>query len=263
MEGLEETLADLAVCKSECSRMSCVMAGDSAQPETVKFNVGGKHFEVARSLIDEHSETMLSRLVSTTWLEDPTKPVFIDRDGDTFAHVLNYLRYGSISLPVTVHKDNFLRDLDFYGVVPDADSPVRSCSEAWSAQIAERCAKIKDLEAARSKLEAEINTLQMENDIDILANYCASEYLRRTLHPIFPLARQNTHSTTWIRIGRPNSNGNDPDEANKEKLWSTSYAVCNQEQHRENFRKSISRFGLRLHVATSSNGQVKLSLGSL
>ena len=62
---------------------------------TVKFNVGGKHFEVSRALIDGHAEdTVLVKLVSDTWNEDPSKAVFIDRDGDIFAHILNYLRYG-------------------------------------------------------------------------------------------------------------------------------------------------------------------------
>ncbi len=62
--------------------------------ETVKFNVGGKHYEVSRALIDAHSDTMLGKLVSDTWNEDPEKSVFIDRNGDIFSHVLDYLRYG-------------------------------------------------------------------------------------------------------------------------------------------------------------------------
>lgn len=61
---------------------------------TVKFNVGGRHFEVSRALIDGHSETVLGKLVSETWNNDPGKAVFIDRSGDIFAHVLEYLRYG-------------------------------------------------------------------------------------------------------------------------------------------------------------------------
>ena len=61
---------------------------------TVKFNVGGKHFEVSRALIDGHPDTMLGKLVSDTWNEDPGKTVFIDRSGYIFAHVLEYLRNG-------------------------------------------------------------------------------------------------------------------------------------------------------------------------
>ena len=66
----------------------------SATTNTIKFDVGGKHFEVSRDLLEAHSETMLGKLVSETWRKDPKEPVFIDRDGDIFAHVLNYLRYG-------------------------------------------------------------------------------------------------------------------------------------------------------------------------
>eukprot|EP01083_Nonionella_stella_P108777 316607_1 len=81
-----------------------------------KLNVGGKHFEVSRDLLNKHSETMLGKLISDTWQEDPEEAVFIDRDGDIFACVLNYLRYGSIELPVTIPKAMFDRELDFYGI---------------------------------------------------------------------------------------------------------------------------------------------------
>lgn len=62
-------------------------------PRTIKFNVGGKHFEVSRDLImkDKGNETMLSRLVSDTWLQDPEERVYIDRNGNNFEHVLDYL----------------------------------------------------------------------------------------------------------------------------------------------------------------------------
>ena len=64
---------------------------------------------------------MLERLVSDTWQKDSkdhTKPIFINRDGDTFAYVLNYLRYGRVTLPDTIPEDMFLLDLDFYGIEP-------------------------------------------------------------------------------------------------------------------------------------------------
>ena len=62
--------------------------------ETVKFNVGGKQYECSRDLIDKNSKSVLGKLVSEVWQRDPEEAVFIDRDGDLFAHVLNYLRYG-------------------------------------------------------------------------------------------------------------------------------------------------------------------------
>ncbi|KAL7525589.1 hypothetical protein ACHAXR_001070 [Thalassiosira sp. AJA248-18] len=81
---------------------------------TVKFNVGGKHFEVSRALIDAQSDTMFGRLVSDAWNDDPGKAVFIDRSGDIFAQVLGYLRYGSFQSPS--HAWMFDRELDYYGI---------------------------------------------------------------------------------------------------------------------------------------------------
>jgi len=97
-------------------------------PQTVKLNVGGKHFEVSRSLIldddDGVNTTMLSRLVSDTWLKEPEKPVFIDRNGDHFSYVLDYLRYGTVSLPKNISMDNFLKDMDFF-CIPVKDQSVK------------------------------------------------------------------------------------------------------------------------------------------
>lgn len=138
-------------------------------PQTVKFNVGGKLFETARSLIDQHDGTMLARLVSDTWQEDPTKPVFIDRCSDMFTHVLNYLRYESIILPANLPKEMFLRDLDFYGIVPGEGS-VKTNSEGWATQVKGRRTNI-------SKLQSEAKELKLDNDIDFLANYCANCYV--------------------------------------------------------------------------------------
>ena len=45
-----------------------------------------------------------------------TSNLHVDRDGDIFAEVLNYLRYGSIVLSVNMLKRMFLRDLDYYGI---------------------------------------------------------------------------------------------------------------------------------------------------
>jgi hypothetical protein len=62
--------------------------------DSYTFNVGGRYFEVSRALIDDHSESLLGKLVSDTWNDDPGKTVFIYRSGDIFTHVLEYLRYG-------------------------------------------------------------------------------------------------------------------------------------------------------------------------
>lgn len=69
---------------------------------TVKFDVGGCHFEVSSGLIEQHPESVIARMISDTWHSNPDRTIFIDRDGNTFAQVLNYLRDGNIVLPASV-----------------------------------------------------------------------------------------------------------------------------------------------------------------
>ena len=110
---------------------------------TVRLNVGGVHFEVSRSLIAKHDSSMLARLVSDTWQADPEAIIFIDRDGETFRHCLDFLRYGRVTLPLTVARDAFLRDMDYYGMaVVDASlvgvggfvAQAATCIAEWRKQ---------------------------------------------------------------------------------------------------------------------------------
>lgn len=88
--------------------------------ETVTFDVGGKICEISREVIDENPHSVLAHLVCETDDTDLAwSPIFIDRDGDVFAQVLNYLRYGRITLPITIPKDVFLQELEFYCIVPE------------------------------------------------------------------------------------------------------------------------------------------------
>ena len=59
---------------------------------TVKLNVGGRHYEISSELIEKFPDSVLSTLVSDC--QDPTEEVFIDRNGDMFAYVLDFMRYG-------------------------------------------------------------------------------------------------------------------------------------------------------------------------
>ena len=67
---------------------------------TVRFNVGGTIYEVSRSLLEQHPNTMLARMVSKTWLseeednERKDEPLFIDRDRERFCYVLDFMRDG-------------------------------------------------------------------------------------------------------------------------------------------------------------------------
>jgi hypothetical protein len=171
---------------------------------------------------------MLARIVSDTWQEDPTKPVFIDRNGSTFDLVLDYLRYGSITLPMTVSKDKFLRDMNFYGIV-HTEGTVKTSSEAWVAQVDNRLNAIKTLVAEKTHVE-------LVNDIDLLANHCADQYLlggRRV----------------WLGYTHDNATG--------KKLYGAASSSLRVYKYKEIFLNSLSKFGLRfvgVIEGNSSNG---------
>ena len=89
---------------------------EASVEEKVIFDVGGKMYNVSRSLIEEHSDTMLARIVSKTWQEDPNSVVFIDRDGDTFRFVLgeHISRDVSRTTLCQLTNDSYLSLLSFY-----------------------------------------------------------------------------------------------------------------------------------------------------
>jgi hypothetical protein len=124
-----------ALSLSECA-FTKIMADDHTNTPTVTFDVGGKIFKTSRSLIRQHEGTLLARLVDT-WQMDPTKPIIIDRDGDTFRFILNYLCHGHITLPVAVSKEMFLLDVDFYGIALE-EGTVKTSTEEWAVQVANR-----------------------------------------------------------------------------------------------------------------------------
>ena len=88
----------------------------------IRFNVGGDRYEISHDLIEQHQGTLLGTLVSKRKEESHGKELFIDRDGKTFRHVLNYMRYGSVCLPITASKKDFLRELNYYGIAVHDES---------------------------------------------------------------------------------------------------------------------------------------------
>lgn len=145
------------------------MSTDENTSKTVKLNVGGKHFEVSRNLIvKDDTDTMLSRLVSDTWLEDPEKEIFIDRDGDIFSYILNYLRQGEIMIPETMSMDQFLKDLDFYGITI-IEGSVKKDSEFCNKLLTDVLEKRKQYITAKNELETIEDMIEEQSQYSAIA----------------------------------------------------------------------------------------------
>ncbi|KAL3911903.1 MAG: hypothetical protein SGARI_001418, partial [Bacillariaceae sp.] len=98
------------------------MAKQETTPTTINFDVGGTVFKVSKSLLDRYPQSMLAAVASERWNADvaasqqTTKPIFLDRDGERFRFVLDYLRDLKVQLPLSVPKAQFCADLEYYGL---------------------------------------------------------------------------------------------------------------------------------------------------
>ena len=133
---------------------------------TIRLNVGGTSYEVSRSTIEQYPDTMLARMVSEAWNSDDSgdesdkdkKALFIDRNGERFQYVLDYMRDGSnVSLPVLVSKEGFLKDLEYFGF--ENVNPTNVFSSSNYAQIVKK-----------------MNGLDDDHGFALLAHYCFTRF---------------------------------------------------------------------------------------
>jgi hypothetical protein len=157
------------------------MTEETRHNQTVRFNVGGTLFEASRSLFNRgtRESAVLSQLI-TDHVQDNNHDdaIFIDRDGEIFRHILQFLRYGRVSLPLMISKTAFLRDLEFYGIhvpVEDVDgSIVEDCIDESNAnlQAAHRIISLN------RECKYKANELKEEREYILVAHECFKEYIR-------------------------------------------------------------------------------------
>ncbi|CAF1465456.1 unnamed protein product [Rotaria magnacalcarata] len=82
-------------------------------PNVIDLNVGGLHYTTSLSTLRKYEDSMLAVMFSGRYnlVRDKTERIFIDRDGRSFGHILNYIRSNqmpseSIALDV-LHEAEF------------------------------------------------------------------------------------------------------------------------------------------------------------
>lgn len=93
------------------------------ETDIIQLNVGGVKYDTTRTTIKEGGTSMLSQLISggipTALLHGR---IFIDRDGQLFAHILNYLRNTeNWTPPTTVDSTSLKREAEYYGLMKMAE----------------------------------------------------------------------------------------------------------------------------------------------
>lgn len=149
---------------------------------TVKFNVGGKMFEVNRSLLLKFDDNMMLRAAAEI-SDNPSEPVFIDRDGERFAYILDYMRDGKVSLPFSISRGSFLSDLMFYGiknVTTGSNIVVRGNLVSHTGSFLENPKEqMKLIEDHRRKLDEQKKQWTYKKECRLFAIRCVGEMMSR------------------------------------------------------------------------------------
>jgi len=200
--------------------------------KTIRFNVGGLIYEVSRSLLAQHPDTMLARMISKEWQpeEGPGKDdcaLFIERDGERFRYCLDYMRNaGSVALPSTISKDEFLKDLTYYGFQGINASEITTMGSAQAFQLSHDHLQSINDDWANASLKLEIKSKCL-----ILARHCLQYYL-------------STGKLEWIPLFR--TIDGTYDEETKEQLRSTSTRVQDYANYKDEFNSCLQEIGLKV-----------------
>lgn len=105
LSGFEEALARALRTANENLCQHC--SKTNTDGAIVKLSVGGRRFETTRSTLTKDPDSMLAAMFSGRHelVVDGDGCVFIDQDGDVFAHVLSYLRSSSAYEPPAAEED--------------------------------------------------------------------------------------------------------------------------------------------------------------
>jgi hypothetical protein len=106
--------------QKKASKATKTTAAAAAADRRVRFNIGGTKYEVSRSVIDQRPHSNLAKICSDTWDKAPKKKkdfeIYIERNGERFQYVLDYLRDGSVQLPLSIPRGQLVMDLEYYGI---------------------------------------------------------------------------------------------------------------------------------------------------
>nr|XP_054766799.1 BTB/POZ domain-containing protein KCTD19-like [Lytechinus pictus] len=94
----------------------------------VGLNVGGKIYQTSRTNLSKNPESFLARLLDIPMpsAADDHGNYRIDQDGEVFRHVLNFLRYGKLTLPDDFKEFDLLKlQADSFGLESLKSSIVR------------------------------------------------------------------------------------------------------------------------------------------
>lgn len=130
----------MASSESLTSALEQVLAavdGDAGElPEVVTFVVGGRKYQILEQTIRLRGQTMLSDLLDDPSRSDKAAPIYVEGDSERFRYVLDWYRFGSLKLPITVSLEEMKRDCAFYGLPEDINIAQEGMGRAMRSLVA-------------------------------------------------------------------------------------------------------------------------------
>jgi BTB/POZ domain len=101
----------------------------------VSFNVGGIQYKVSCSLLEKYPNTLLAQIASDHWQSDPEEEIILDRDGELFKFVIDFLQNdGYLALPIDICRESFFAELVHFGF-EDVDASKIGCDCTSAAKL--------------------------------------------------------------------------------------------------------------------------------
>ena len=143
---------------------------------TVTFDVGGTHFKVAQSTVQQFPESMLAVVISDRW-EDrsidvnplESKPLFIDRNPIRFGFVLDFLRDGEVHLPHTTTVEEMMLEMDYFNIKV-RENAITFHPLPGFALLSDLVGKHGALQARLKVRESEIHSLNLLHSAEMVAS---------------------------------------------------------------------------------------------
>jgi BTB/POZ domain len=176
---------------------------------SIKFNVGGSIYQISKSLLDRYPDSMLASISSDQWREgsllngsDNKNEIFVDRNGERFQYVLDYMRDSRVELPLSIPRGQFVLDMEYFAL--DYDNSNITLSVASPRDLFHSLGRYRDYFTEKSK---EIETRYKSVAAEKLANDIAKEYFSQYLeHPkasLQPGQEKLFFSSKWVSVKFP------------------------------------------------------------
>ncbi len=160
--------------------------------------------------------------------DDVDDVIFIDRDGQLFRHILNYLRDSRVVLPVSIDMNTFIHELSYYGIQLNEDN--YSSVTVNTQANAQSVLQINGLIASLEKEECCIR----------FARFCITQFKHKGNN----LSSSNQE---FLFVVRGTDYGEEQNKKKEEGLYNAVEEVsCGGVEMKERTNVYLKRFGLSL-----------------